>query len=299
MSTSRSSTTPTSLASATSPARSTAPARPSPCGTPTPSAGRSRPIRSTRAFRSSSTIATAASSAFSSTTPGAPASTSAARVRDQYSFGAQDGPVDYYLMYGPDPKHVVETYAWLTGPTPLPPLWTLGFQQSRYSYYPRPRCRRSPTACAPTTSPPTPSTSTSTTRTTTGPSPSTPKGFPHFSQMIHDLAPEELPRRRHHRPAHRQAAQQGYAPYDTGTAGDHFVKNPDGKRLRRPRLARPLGLSRLHRRDHPRVVGHPLQGLRRRRRRRLLERHERAGGLRLPSKTMPRRHQHRIDEPGF
>ena len=60
-------------------------------------------------------------------------------VPGQYSFGSPDGPVDYYLMYGPDPKHVVETYAWLTGPTPLPPLWSLGFQQSRYSYYPESR----------------------------------------------------------------------------------------------------------------------------------------------------------------
>jgi alpha-glucosidase (family GH31 glycosyl hydrolase) len=60
-------------------------------------------------------------------------------VRDQYSFGAPEGPVDYYLMYGSDPKHVVETYAWLTGPTPIPPLWSLGFQQSCYSYYPESR----------------------------------------------------------------------------------------------------------------------------------------------------------------
>src|SRR5580692_2107497 len=51
-----------------------------------------------------------------------------------YSFGAEDGPLDYYVMYGPDPKHVLEGYAWLTGPPPLPPLWTLGYQQSRYSY---------------------------------------------------------------------------------------------------------------------------------------------------------------------
>ena len=54
----------------------------------------------------------------------------------QYTFSAPDGPLDYYLLYGPEPKHVVETYAWLTGPTPLPPLWSLGYQQSRYSYYP-------------------------------------------------------------------------------------------------------------------------------------------------------------------
>src|ERR1700712_2614706 len=56
---------------------------------------------------------------------------------ERYSFTAQDGPLDYYLLYGPDPKKVVEDYAWLTGPTPLPPLWSLGFQQSRYSYFPQ------------------------------------------------------------------------------------------------------------------------------------------------------------------
>ncbi len=50
-----------------------------------------------------------------------------------YSFGAADGPVDYYLLYGPSPKQVVESYAWLTGKPPLPPQWMLGFQQSRYS----------------------------------------------------------------------------------------------------------------------------------------------------------------------
>lgn len=51
-----------------------------------------------------------------------------------YSFGAVAGPIDYYIFYGPAPKQVVETYAWLTGTPPLPPLWALGFQQSRYSY---------------------------------------------------------------------------------------------------------------------------------------------------------------------
>ena len=54
---------------------------------------------------------------------------------DFYSFGAVGGPVDYYIFYGPDPKQVVETYAWLTGTPPLPPLWSLGYQQSRYTLY--------------------------------------------------------------------------------------------------------------------------------------------------------------------
>src|SRR6202795_2006637 len=56
-----------------------------------------------------------------------------------YSFGAVSGPLDYYVFYGPTPKHVVETYAWLTGTMPLPPMWALGFQQSRYSYTPQSR----------------------------------------------------------------------------------------------------------------------------------------------------------------
>jgi alpha-glucosidase len=56
-----------------------------------------------------------------------------------YSFGAVNGPLDYYVMYGPSPKEVVESYAWLTGKPPLPPLWTFGFQQSRYTYTPQSR----------------------------------------------------------------------------------------------------------------------------------------------------------------
>jgi alpha-glucosidase len=61
--------------------------------------------------------------------------------RNTYSFGAEGGPIDYYLFYGPDPKQVVQTYAWLTGLPPLPPLWSLGFQQSRFSYETEARVR--------------------------------------------------------------------------------------------------------------------------------------------------------------
>jgi alpha-glucosidase len=35
--------------------------------------------------------------------------------RDSYTFGAENGPVDYYVFYGPSPKQVVETYAWQRG----------------------------------------------------------------------------------------------------------------------------------------------------------------------------------------
>lgn len=56
-----------------------------------------------------------------------------------YSFEAEGGQLDFYVIYGPSVKEVVEGYTELTGRTPLPPLWALGHQQSRYSYYPQER----------------------------------------------------------------------------------------------------------------------------------------------------------------
>lgn len=57
-------------------------------------------------------------------------------VRAAYSFGAEDGELDYYFFYGPDPKKVVQDYTELVGRMPLPPLFSLGYQQSRGSYFP-------------------------------------------------------------------------------------------------------------------------------------------------------------------
>ncbi len=54
--------------------------------------------------------------------------------RDAFDISAEGGPVDYYVMAGPDPKAVEGQYAYLTGTAPLAPLWTLGFQQSHWSY---------------------------------------------------------------------------------------------------------------------------------------------------------------------
>lgn len=56
-----------------------------------------------------------------------------------YSFGAVDGNLDYYFIYGPSVKNVIKNYTYLTGRTPLPQLWTLGYQQCRWSYTPEER----------------------------------------------------------------------------------------------------------------------------------------------------------------
>ncbi|PYU06138.1 MAG: alpha-glucosidase, partial [Acidobacteria bacterium] len=58
---------------------------------------------------------------------------------DSYSFGAEGGEINYYFFAGPTPGKIVQDFTALVGRTKLPPLWTLGFQQSRYSYEPEER----------------------------------------------------------------------------------------------------------------------------------------------------------------
>ncbi len=51
------------------------------------------------------------------------------------------GELRYYLAAGPVPR-LLERYTALTGRHDLPPLWFLGYQQSRWSYVPEARVRR-------------------------------------------------------------------------------------------------------------------------------------------------------------
>ena len=58
-----------------------------------------------------------------------------------YSFGADGGMIDYYFFYGPGPKKVIERFTELTGRMNLPPKWSIGYQQCRWSYYPESKVR--------------------------------------------------------------------------------------------------------------------------------------------------------------
>jgi alpha-glucosidase len=42
--------------------------------------------------------------------------------------------LDYYIIYGPTPAEILQTYTRLTGQMPLPPRWALGYHQCRWSY---------------------------------------------------------------------------------------------------------------------------------------------------------------------
>jgi alpha-glucosidase len=52
------------------------------------------------------------------------------------SFAADQGDQNYYFIQGNSVARILENYAFLTGRMPLPPKWSIGYQQCRYSYYP-------------------------------------------------------------------------------------------------------------------------------------------------------------------
>ena len=56
--------------------------------------------------------------------------------KDRILFGADGGVMDYYFIEGADALDTVQIYTRLTGLPPMPPLWALGYHQSKWSYYP-------------------------------------------------------------------------------------------------------------------------------------------------------------------
>ena len=142
------------------------------------------------------------------------------------TFGADSGDVDYYFINGPDPGKVIQRYTALTGRMPLPPLWSLGYQQCRWSYYPEARVRLLADTFRQRHVP------------ADGiwldihymqdykPFTWNHDRFPNPEKMISDLGAQGF----HlvtildgHPPV-----LKGYAPYDEGVTGNYFVKNPDG-----------------------------------------------------------------------
>lgn len=51
-----------------------------------------------------------------------------------FYYGADDGNLDYYFLGGDTLAELISEYTYLTGTTPLPQRWTLGYQQSRWGY---------------------------------------------------------------------------------------------------------------------------------------------------------------------
>jgi alpha-glucosidase len=52
------------------------------------------------------------------------------------SFAADAGEMNYYFISGETVSQIIQNYTLLTGRMEMPPLWSIGYQQCRYSYYP-------------------------------------------------------------------------------------------------------------------------------------------------------------------
>ena len=146
--------------------------------------------------------------------------------RDSYSFGSDGGELDYYFFYGPDPKRVIEDFTALVGRAPLPPLFALGYQQCRYSYYPESQVREIASQFRKRKIPADVIYLDIDYQQDNRPFTINRERFPTFEQMIKDLKTQgfnviaitDL----------HIARYPGYKPYEEGLKGDYFVKNPDG-----------------------------------------------------------------------
>ena len=149
--------------------------------------------------------------------------------RTFYSFGAEAGELNYYFIYGPDPKKVIGRYTDLIGRMPLPPRWAIGYQQCRYSYYPESRVREvvrnfrdrkipcdviyldihymNGYRCFTWDR----------------------DRFPDPKAMVGDLAREGFKVVVIIDPGIKN--EEGYGVFDSGVLGDHFVRRPDGTRF--------------------------------------------------------------------
>jgi alpha-glucosidase len=145
---------------------------------------------------------------------------------DFYSFGAEGGEINYYFFAGPTPEKIVQDFTALVGRAQLPPLWTLGFQQSRYSYEPEARVYEIAKTFRDKKIPADAIYLDIDYQDQNRPFTVNRTEFPTFEKMIGDLTAQGF---------HTVLItdlhikkEPGYAPYDSGVKDDVFVKRADG-----------------------------------------------------------------------
>ena len=151
--------------------------------------------------------------------------------RAAFSFGAEGGGVDYYVMTGATPKHIVQSYAWLTGPAPLTPRWALGFQQSHWSYMTQAEAQGIANRLRADRIPADVLWLDIDYQDRNRPFTVDTKAFPDLPGLVARLDAMQLKLVVITDLHIADAPNQGYAPYDSGAAADVFMKNPDGSRF--------------------------------------------------------------------
>src|SRR5215471_2497793 len=149
-------------------------------------------------------------------------------ARDYFSFGAEGGELNYYFIAGPEPKKVVEQYTAMTGRVPLPPLWTLGYQQCRYSYYPESRAREIVKTLRDKKIPADVIYFDIDYQQGYAPFTINREYFPTFEKMIADFRAQGFHTILITDLHIKKDPDHSYVPYDSGMKNDVFLKNPDG-----------------------------------------------------------------------
>lgn len=139
--------------------------------------------------------------------------------------------LDVYLFAGAEPKRVLEAYTALTGRTPLPPLWALGHHQSRYGYLSESEVRGVVARLQKDQIPVDAVWLDIDYQAENAPFTVNTQAFPTFAKMIADFEAsgvQTISITDLHVKSYQRLPSVGYAPYDTGAAGDHFIHGPNG-----------------------------------------------------------------------
>jgi alpha-glucosidase len=134
------------------------------------------------------------------------------------------GAFDLYLFAGPSPAAVIGAYTALTGRTPLPPLWALGYHQSRYSYRSEAEVRELVRRFREERFPLDVVWLDIDFQEKLAPFRVNRKAFPHLERMVADLLSQGVRTVVITDPHIR--AEKGTEPYDGGLRGDHFILDP-------------------------------------------------------------------------
>ena len=144
------------------------------------------------------------------------------------AFGSENGPIDYYVIAGPTTADVVRRYTDLTGKAPLVPQWGLGFQQSRYSYMSDTEVREIAGRLRQEKVPTDVIWLDIDFQDRNRPFTTNKTSFPDLGRLAGDLKRDGIKLVTITDLHIASVPGEGYGPYDTGLAGDHFLKNPDG-----------------------------------------------------------------------
>ncbi len=144
------------------------------------------------------------------------------------AIGAPGGAADYYLIAGPSTAEVVRRYHELTGKAPLIAPWGLGFQQSRYSYMSDAEVRELAARLRKELIPTDVIWLDIDFQDRNRPFTTNSKTFPDLPKLARDLKAQGIGLVAITDLHVAHAPGQGYAPYDSGVAGDHFLKTGKG-----------------------------------------------------------------------